>query len=258
MADDFELVFCVSDRDQASFDDYNATVPFDNRQAKADLSTKFAISDIPSLFVLGPVINARLRSVMEAATMDDGTNKEERAAAAAPLVADFSHHPPTVRLLGHGCGRRRKSTNTHTSLSWSFLRKAADDDEQAENSASRRGRGDQTQGLLFAPGRRVTKAKKTNFFLCHASRGLTAEVRRAVKLPRHCDDVTMILLDVPDTTCTRQRTGTTMMKFPRPPLKQSGPILVNDSKWVVSCWSSKRATKRWQNVLEIPLARYAE
>jgi len=73
--ENFEVVFVSSDRDEASFKEYYATMPwlalpFEERDVKAKLSKKFKVSGIPALIILdeaGEVINKEGRSCV----MDD-------------------------------------------------------------------------------------------------------------------------------------------------------------------------------------------
>ncbi|XP_014673718.1 PREDICTED: LOW QUALITY PROTEIN: nucleoredoxin-like [Priapulus caudatus] len=70
---DLEIVFVSSDRDQSSFDEYFAempwlAVPFQERDRKAKLSKKFRVQGIPSLVLLdgisGKVIQAEARECL--------------------------------------------------------------------------------------------------------------------------------------------------------------------------------------------------
>lgn len=69
---DIECVFVSSDKSQGEFDGYYdshpwCALPFDNRQAKNDLSAKYEIRGIPSLVVVGPdgqVITKKARDMV--------------------------------------------------------------------------------------------------------------------------------------------------------------------------------------------------
>jgi len=73
--EDFEVVFVSSDKDEAAFSEYYASMPwlalpFADREAKAKLSKKFKVSGIPALIILdeqGEIINKEGRSCI----MDD-------------------------------------------------------------------------------------------------------------------------------------------------------------------------------------------
>jgi len=86
---EFELIFVSSDRDEGAFTDYLKgmpwlALPYELRDSKEALSTKFGVSGIPSLVVVGPdgkVINANARGLIE-------SNPE-----------GFPWHPPTVNDL---------------------------------------------------------------------------------------------------------------------------------------------------------------
>merc|ERR1711964_265693 len=54
---DFEVIFVSSDRDQASFDEYYAEMPWhalswENKDSKGKLSTEYGVSGIPTLILL--------------------------------------------------------------------------------------------------------------------------------------------------------------------------------------------------------------
>lgn len=93
-AQELELVFVSSDKDQTAFDEYHGemnfhAVPFANREAKAALSNKFGVRGIPTLVFLdaqGEVINKDGRSII----MED------------PTAAGFPWTPKSLsELLGH-------------------------------------------------------------------------------------------------------------------------------------------------------------
>lgn len=68
----FEIIFASSDRDEASFNEYYAempfaSIPFSNRAAKEKLSSKFGVSGIPMLVVLdtdGSVVTKKGRNLV--------------------------------------------------------------------------------------------------------------------------------------------------------------------------------------------------
>merc|ERR1712060_969772 len=73
--EDFEVVFVSSDKDEAAFSEYYASMPwlalpFADREAKAKRSKKFKVSGIPALIILdeqGELINKEGRScIMDA------------------------------------------------------------------------------------------------------------------------------------------------------------------------------------------------
>jgi len=73
--DDFEFIFVSSDRDEESFNEYHAempwlALPYDRRKAKSTLSSMFDVSGIPSLVVVdadGEIINKSARGPASAA-----------------------------------------------------------------------------------------------------------------------------------------------------------------------------------------------
>jgi nucleoredoxin len=112
--DNFEIIFVSSDRDQSSFDEYHKSMPwlalpFDQRDAKADLSTKFKVQGIPTLVVLGPegangdreVINSDGRSALG---NDPEGLKFPWRPSPVPALEDSSgiNDTPTVVVLADG------------------------------------------------------------------------------------------------------------------------------------------------------------
>jgi len=103
----FEIVFASSDKDQASFDEYYAempwlALPFDDRDTKNALSKKYKVQGIPSLVILGK--NGELHTT-------DG-----RSAVSA--VEDFPWIPPSFgELMGGSLQRNDGSTVEYSELS---------------------------------------------------------------------------------------------------------------------------------------------
>jgi nucleoredoxin len=83
---DWEIIFVSSDRDQSSFDEYYAempwcALPFSNRALKQTLGGKFKVSGIPAFFLVNPegeVYNDKGRGVVQ------------------KPIADFPWLPPTM------------------------------------------------------------------------------------------------------------------------------------------------------------------
>jgi nucleoredoxin len=93
---EFEIIFCSSDRDQKSFDEYFgempwAAVPFSDRGRKAALSKMFDVSGIPAFIIIdenGKTINGNGRSAVDA----------------DPEGAEFPWSPKPVNDLSAGPG----------------------------------------------------------------------------------------------------------------------------------------------------------
>ena len=91
----FEIVFVSSDKDEEAFAEYYATMPwialpFENREAKQELSGMFEIQGIPALVILdadGTVINKNARG-------NAGSDKEG---------TQFPWHPKSVNDVAQGC-----------------------------------------------------------------------------------------------------------------------------------------------------------
>ena len=99
--DKWEVVFVSSDRDQASFDEYFAKMPFlavplADKARKSALSRHFDVEGIPTLIQLGPVGADGSREVV---------NKALRASIMAdPEGAEFPWLPKPVQDLAAGAG----------------------------------------------------------------------------------------------------------------------------------------------------------
>lgn len=92
--DDFEFIFVSSDRDEGGFNQYFAempwlALPFANRDAKTQLSSRFGVEGIPTLVTISP----------------DGTivNKSARGPAGNdPSGAEFPWPPKPLEDLADG------------------------------------------------------------------------------------------------------------------------------------------------------------
>jgi len=75
---ELEIVFVSSDRDQASFDEYYAAMPWialplSNSEKKTELATRFSVQGIPTLVILRPdnsVVDPDARSTVAGARGD--------------------------------------------------------------------------------------------------------------------------------------------------------------------------------------------
>jgi len=89
----FELVFVSSDRDEKSFNDYHAEMPFmalpyANREGKAELSKAFGVSGIPALVFVDPTTGKVI------------TDEGRGAISASTFIEDFPYHPKPVNDIG--------------------------------------------------------------------------------------------------------------------------------------------------------------
>lgn len=99
--DNFEIIFVSSDKDDASFAEYHKSMPwlalpFDQRDVKSDLSSKFQVRGIPTLVILGPVGANGDREVI---------NTDGRSTVGNdPEGLKFPWHPPSVPSLEESSG----------------------------------------------------------------------------------------------------------------------------------------------------------
>ena len=176
--DNFELLFVSSDRDEDSFNGYFGemtfcALPFEEREAKQQLSKRFGIQGIPSLLILGPLdaatgerplINDNLRAVIEAGDFDD-----------------FPFHPKPYQELAMGAD----GINENPSL---IVFCENEDDEEQE--------------AIVKVVQEVAKKRKDSntklFFYATQPGGPVGPIRKALKIDKKLDSVIFALVDIPD------------------------------------------------------------
>lgn len=148
-------------------------LPYEERQAKADIATRLQIRGIPSLQIFGPrpadggdrpLINANVRSVIQH----------------GDYLSDFPYKPKPYGDL-----------NTTTADINNFrcviiFDEAADSEEQEDTE----------EALKMAAER--CPDKQVRFLWAHDASGLSKTVRNALKLGPITEKPTMVLLDIPD------------------------------------------------------------
>ena len=178
--DDFELIFVSSDRDQSSFDQYHSemTFPafgFEERQSKADISSRLQIRGIPALIMLGPrpkdggdrpIINANVRAIFEQ----------------GDYLSDFPYRPKPYGDLN------KTSDNINELRCVIVFHEGGDDDEQE----------DIQEALQMAALTDENKNSNLRFLWANSPTGMTKTVREALQLGPIKEEPLMILLDIPD------------------------------------------------------------
>lgn len=175
---DFELLYVSSDRDQETFESYFASMtfpalPFSERQAKADLSSRLQVKGIPTLMMFGPrpadgsdraLINANLRNTIEQ----------------GDYLSDFPFQPKLY-------GDLNQTTDNINNLRCVIVFHECGDDEEQEN----------IQEVLKIASENC-EDKRLRFFWAYQPTGLSKSVREAVNLGSPKDEPVMVLLDIPD------------------------------------------------------------
>merc|ERR1711988_611351 len=176
----FEIIFASSDRDEASFKDYFAempwlALPYSDREAKEKLSKVFGVNGIPSFHILehdGTVIN----------------NSGRGAVGGDPEGAEFPWHPKPVNDLAAG------PEGINETPSVVVLMEGADANKQSAVCSA----------LEAVATEVLEEAKKKKeeapfcFFTGKSAGGVTDRVRELCKGGDAGDKVQVFLLDIPD------------------------------------------------------------
>merc|ERR1711998_772481 len=176
----FEIIFASSDRDEDSFSEYFAEMPwlalkYEDRATKEKLSKIFGVSGIPSLHILehdGTIIN----------------NSGRGAVGGDPEGAEFPWHPKPVNDLSAG------PEGINETPSVVVLMEGADGATQE--------RVCQSLEAVATKELAAAKAKKEEapfcFFTGKSAGGVTDRVRELCKGGEVGDSVQVFLLDIPD------------------------------------------------------------
>merc|ERR1712144_91196 len=176
----FEVIFASSDRDEASFKEYHAempwlALPYADRKAKEALSKVFGVNGIPSLHIVehdGTVIN----------------NSGRGAVGGDPDGADFPWHPKPVNDLSAG------PEGINETASVIVLMEDVNAAKQEEVTAA--------MTAVAEPIFAAAKAKKEEapfcFFTGKEAGGISDRVRELVKAGDKKDTPQLFLLDIPD------------------------------------------------------------
>jgi nucleoredoxin len=175
---DLELVFASSDRDEKSFDEYYAEMPwlalrYSDRDAKNALSKVFNVEGIPTLVVLDKKIDGKRKVI----------NGGARSDATLDNVGEFPWPLKPYADLSKGVDCNGSDINDSPAIL--VLCEGADDDEQAEIVAAVKEVASKQKGgdLLF-------------FYGCTLE-GPVPRVRELCKL-KDPEKVILMKLDIPD------------------------------------------------------------
>jgi len=174
----FEIVFVSSDRDEASFAEYFGTMPwlalpFDKREAKAELSSLLEVEGIPTLVMLDPSLKVLNR---------DGRGR----VGSDPKGAEFPWAPRKVSPVDEVV-EELNSTPTLLVL----MEEAADDWDDLE--AALEAVAEEALGS-------VPEEEDPPFTFAHAQEtgGIAQRIRQLLKLGKAGATPEMVLLDLPD------------------------------------------------------------
>ncbi|CAM9184022.1 unnamed protein product [Phaeothamnion confervicola] len=181
--DDFEFVFVSSDRDEASFEGYRSkmpwlSLPFQRRDAQAELSRMFGVRGIPTLVTLRPdgtIVNTAARSPAEADTTG----------------AAFPWAPQPLADLSFGTECMGNDINDKPSLV--VLMEGADDIEQKEIVSAM---GPPAKAAVAAAAEEGGGDQEMLFFMARSSAGVVPQIRRLLGLPPNSVKPVMVLIDI--------------------------------------------------------------
>merc|ERR1712154_273452 len=175
---DFELVFVSSDRSEEDFNEYFETMsfcalPFEHRDLKSTLSTKFGVRGIPTLVMVGPVDEKTGERPL--------INENCRGFVESDSTSDF---PFEKKNYGDVAG----ADDLNEAKSVVIFHENGDDDEQDEIKSMAKEAAAKLKEL----------GKEVNVYWCLSPGGIGGQIRSVLKLPEVSDDPTMIILDLPE------------------------------------------------------------
>jgi hypothetical protein len=174
-----QLLFISSDHDQSSFEEYFAemtfgALPFEERQAKADIATKLGVRGIPTLMIFGPrpanggdrpLINEHLRGIVE--------------------HGDYlSEYPFCPKPFGD---LNKATDNINNFKSIIIFHEGGDDDEQHDIEEALQQAAENYEG-----------EDKVKFYWATMPSRLSKTVRDALQLGPISNEPMMVLLDIPN------------------------------------------------------------
>lgn len=176
--DNFELVFVSSDKDEKAFQEYFNemtfwALPYEERDAKSELSNMFKIRGIPSLVMLGPVpegggdrpiINSKVRPFIESGNFDAFPFHPQPYSDIAADPGDISEKKSIIVFNEHG-----------------------DDDEQAD-----------TINVVKDAAEKFGKENDIAFFYAVKSDGVVPRLRTLLSITDRTEDVVLAMTDIPD------------------------------------------------------------
>jgi len=181
--DDFELVFVSSDREEETFDDYFSkkmsflALPYQHRDVKAYLSSRFQIQGIPSLLILGPeetngdrpLINGFVRPFIERRQYDEYPFPMKKYGDIGSETCNLNEEKALI-IFGENC----------------------DDGEQID-----------IKDVMKEVAQKLKEEKKDEgfyFLWALESSHTTNQIRKLTMLPtvEKSEDPAMIILDIPD------------------------------------------------------------
>jgi len=182
--DDFEFIFVSSDRDQEAFDEYHAempwlALPFENRKAKAALSSMFDVSGIPSLVVVDAEGNT--------------INKSARGPAGSADAAEtFPWHPKPMEDISEGVECNGFDINEKAAI-------VVLSDGMADTAAVRAELLGVAEDIAAKGKEAEDKEPEFICFFASSSEGPVGQVRKLTKQPETAGaNPTLLILDIPD------------------------------------------------------------
>lgn len=171
----FELLFVSSDRDQSAFDEYHAemtfgALPYENRDAKAALSSRYDVSGIPTLIMLSPVTD---KTTGERKLINDNV----RSFISNNELDEFPFLPKNY-------GNVNSADDLNEKKSVIVFCENGDDEEQDQ--------------LINTMKEVASTDQDVSYYWSMSPEGLGKKIREVVNMKEMKDDPEMIILDIPD------------------------------------------------------------
>jgi nucleoredoxin len=176
--DDFEIIFCSADDSQEEFNEYFGemtfcALPYDDRQAKKDLSKSLNVRGIPTLVMLSPEGTGGSRTVINPNCVGVFLNSD--------YISDFPYYPKPYSDLN------ATSDDINDFKCLVVFHEGGDDEEQEQIVDAVKFAAEQYDG-----------DEPVKFFWALDDKGLVKNVRRAIDLGPPAEEPKMVLLTIAD------------------------------------------------------------
>lgn len=170
----FELLFISSDRDQTTFDEYHSemtfgALPYELRDAKSQLSSRFDVSGIPTLIMLSPVSKETGKRKL--------INDNVRSFIMNDELEEFPFYPKNYGSVDSADDLNEKKCVV-------AFYEQGDDEEQEE--------------LIKIMKEAASNNQEVNYYWSMSPQGLGEKIRKIVGMTEMKEEPEMIILDIPD------------------------------------------------------------
>jgi len=171
----FELLFISSDRDQTTFDEYHSemtfgALPYEARDAKSALSSRFDVSGIPTLIMLSPVTD---KETGERTLINDNV----RSYIMSDELEEFPFYPKNYGSVSSADDLNEKKCVI-------AFYEQGDDEEQEE--------------LINIMKEAASNNQDVNYYWSMSPGGLGEKIRKITNMTEMKEEPEMMILDIPD------------------------------------------------------------